>query len=342
MRATIKDVAKHAGVSISTVSRVLNGKGIVTPEKEKRVLKAAEELQFTPSAIAQSLKSQRTQKIGLLVSDFTVTFFPGILQVLEKGLMDYGFQIISGNFNDDAKRELQLIENMVRDRVDALLVNHTGCNTARLCEIQKSGIPVLSFDRHPENREFPAVYVDKARGAYDLLVYMYRLGHRHMCFVSGPVNLSTNQDRLIGVKRFERDYPDARVECFFGKFSNEFGYQIFQETAHGENAPTGYVTGSIAIAAGIMEYCGLHEIRIPEDISLASFGTFQYPSMIKPSLVHVDDEHLEIGQQLLEWLRMILIDEKNLPHDRERVIPARLIMGDSCASPRQGTLLKKR
>lgn len=341
MRVTIKDVAKHAGVSISTVSRVLNGKGIVTPEKEKRVLKAAEELQFTPSAIAQSLKSQKTQKIGLLVSDFAITFFPGILRVLENGLESHGFRIISGNFRDDPQTELHLIEDMVRDRVDALLVNVGNSNIDRLCEIQASGIPVLSFDRHPENREFPSVYVDKAKGVYDLLVYMYRLGHRRLCFLSGPAELSTNKDRLAGVRRFESDYPDARVLVRFGSFSEDFGYQAFQETAFGEDAPTGYITGSIAITAGIMQLCGMRGIRIPEDISLASFGTFQYASLITPTLVHVDDEYTLIAQQLLDWLRQILVEDKPLPHNRERVIPARLIMGDSCAPPRQGLLVPK-
>lgn len=341
MRATIKDVAKHAGVSISTVSRVLNGKGVVSPEKEKRVLRAVEELQFTPSAVAQSLKHQKTQKIGLLASDFSVTFFPEILKVLEKGLSDHGFQIISGNFYDDPDTELHLIENMVRDRVDALLVNVGSGNVDRLCEIQESGIPVFCFDRHPKNREIPAVYVDKARGIYELLTYMYRLGHRHLCFLSGPVELSTNQDRLAGVRRFERDHPDASVDCFFGEFSGDFGYQTFQETVYADDAPTGYITGSIALAAGIMEYCDLHDIRIPDDISLAAFGTFQYPSLIKPKLVHVDDAYAEIAQQLLEWLRTVLIEEKMLPYNRERVIPARLIMGESCAAPRQGPLNEK-
>ena len=338
MRATIKDVAKHAGVSISTVSRVLNGKGIVSPEKEKRVLQAAEALQFTPSAIAQSLKSQRTQKIGLLVSDFSITFFPGILRVLEKGLERYGFRIISGNFHDDPQAELHLIEDMARDRVDALLVNVGNQNIERLREIQASGIPVLSFDRHPENREFPSVYVDKASGIYDLLVYMYRLGHRRLCFLSGPAELSTNKDRYDGVLKFEQDHPDASVLVRFGSFSEDFGYQTFQETAFGEEAPTGYITGSIAIAAGIMQYCNVRGIRIPEDISLASFGTFQYASLIRPTLVHVDDEYALIGQQLLDWLRLILLEEKKIPTNLERVIPARLIMGDSCSAPRQGSL----
>lgn len=338
MEVTIKDVAARAGVSISTVSRVLNAKGLVAPEKEIRVLEAVEELQFVPNAVAQSLRSKRTKMIGLLVGSFDVPFFGGILRILENGLQN-SYQIISGNVYEDGEKESLLIENLVRSRVDMLIVNPTGLNDRRLYEIQCSGIPVLSYDRHPADRKFPSVYVDKKQGVYQLLDYFYQLGHRRFCFLSGPAQLSTNIDRQAGVLLFKREHPDVEVQCHYGAYDAEFGCRLFQRTAYGENAPTAYITGSIAIAEGIVLYCTSHRIGIPRDVSLASFGTFQNDNLIHPTLLHVGDEYAAIGEKLLEWVRM-LIDEKPVLSSSEHVIPSRLILGESAAPPRKGVLEK--
>lgn len=339
MGVTIKDVAARAGVSISTVSRVLNEKGIVASDKERRVLEAVEELQFVPSAIAQSLKQKRTKTIGLLVGNFGVSFFGGILRILENGVQNE-YQIIGGNIYEDGEKEALLTENMVRSRVDILIVNPTGLNNERLCEIQSSGTPVLAYDRHPENREFPAVYVNKKHGIYELLTYYYQLGHRRICFLSGPRQLSTNIDRQAGVDQFASEHPDVSIRCYYDEFSESFGYQMFQQTAYGEDAPTAYIAGSIAIAEGIMLYCNSHNIVIPRDVSLASFGTFQHANLIHPTLLHVDDEYRTIGEQLLAWVRMI-INEKGVLPSSEKVIPPRLVLGESSGAPRTGCLLKE-
>ena len=343
MSVTIKDVAKLANVSISTVSRVLNGNVIVSQEKVDRVMAAAEQLQFVPSAIAQSLKHQKTHKIGMLVSDLSVSFFPGILSILEQGLAEDGFQIIAANCYDNPDTEIRLIENMVRDRVDALLVNPSDCNTERLQEIQNSGIPILSYDRHPSSHQFPSVYVDKAKGIYDLLCYLYMMGHRRFCFITGPKDLSTNVDRLLGIQKFIQEYkiPEENFDCFYGKYSSRYGCQIFQETAFEKDAPTAYVAGSISIMEGIVEYCNQVEIRIPEDVSLACFGTFRYANLVQPKLLHVDDEYRAIAEQLLVWLRTVLIDEKQLSPNVESVIIPKLVLGNSCGAPRKGNLNRK-
>jgi len=129
------------------------------------------------------------------------------------------------------------------------------------------------------------------------------------------------------------------VRCFYGEFSEGFGYQVFQETAYGPDAPTAYITGSIAIAEGIMLYCLSHGIDIPKDVSLASFGTFRHANLVRPTLVHVDDEYRAIGEQLLSWLHVIM-DDKPLLHSSEKVIPPRLVLGESGSVPRTGELKK--
>ena len=335
MEVTIKDVARLAGVSISTVSRVINQKGLVTPEKERQVVAAIEQLHYTPNAIAQSLKHKKTKLIGMMTSDLSVSFFVSVLQILERELLSEGYQIIVANTYDSPETESKLVDLMAQGRVDLILINSTGGNDERLDSLQKSGMCFLGYDRYPAHNAFPSVYVDKADGIYALLAYLYRLGHRKMCFISGPPRLSTNADRRKGVRRFLKDYhlPEDSVLIFEREFSESFAQQIVEQTIYGENAPTAYITGSLILAIGIMEFCEAHAISIPDDISLATFGTFRHDDMVRPKPLHIADEYAAVADQLLEWIRMVEGDTPVLPTDN-RILKPRLIEGDSCAPPR--------
>lgn len=335
MDITIRDVAKLAGVSISTVSRVVNQKGLVTPEKEQRVLAAVEALQYKPNAIAQSLKHKKTKLIGMMTSDLSVSFFVGILQFLEKNLLAEGYQILVANTYDNPETEQKLVDLMAQGRVDLILINSTGGNDARMASLQSSGICFLGYDRYPSGNAFSSVYVDKTAGIYQLLAHLYRLGHRRMCFITGPARLSTNRDRREGIHLFLKDYglPEESVSIYEEEFSEGFARRVVAQTIYGENAPTAYITGSVVLAMGIIMYCEEQGISIPGDISLASFGTFRYGDMVRPSLLHIDDAYAEVAAQLLEWIRMVEGDEPVLPKTN-RVIQPQLVPGDSCGVPR--------
>lgn len=338
MGLTIKDVAKRAGVSIATVSRVINNKGLVIPETEQKVLSAIDELHYAPNAIAQSLKNRKSKLIGMLASDLSVSFFVGILQILERELMKAGYQIILANTYDSPETEAQLIGRMTQGHTDILLVNPTGGNDELLAKVQASGVHLLGYDRYPGNRQFPSVYVDKRQGIYMILSHLYSLGHRRMCFLSGPERLSTNQDRCAGIRQFLADYDlaeDSVVICQ-SEFTEFFAQQVAEEQQRGPNPPTAYITGSVSLATGIVKYCERRGVSIPEDLSIASFGTFRDYTIIKPSLLHIDDEYVAVARQLLRWIRALERTEGPAGESfADVVIPPRLICGDSCAPPRR-------
>lgn len=334
MGATIKDVAKLANVSTATVSRVINEKGVVAPEKERRVLDAIKELCFTPNAIAQSLKQRKSKLIGMMASDMSVSFFVGVLKILEEALLQSGYQIIISNTYDSPETESQLIQLMAQGRCDILLVNSTGGNEELLAQVQAGGIQLLGYDRFSENVSYPAVYLDKLRGTYMLLSHLYDLGHRRICLVTGDPKLSTNIQRCQGVTQFlkEKNLPQDSIQIRQKEFTTDFGQQVMEEMNSQASPPTAYIAGSVAIAIGIIRYCEAHGLSIPGDVSLACFGNFLHAGLVKPTLLYIDDEYRAVAEQLLEWIRIVDRGEGSIPNENV-VLEPRLILGDSCGPP---------
>lgn len=336
MGTTIKDVARVAGVSIATVSRVVNNKGMVAPEKEQQVLAAVKALRYTPNAIAQSLKHKKSKLIGMMASDISVSFFVGVLKILEQELLQSGYQIIIANTYDSPETESQLINLMTQGRCDILLVNSTGGNDAQLAELQEAGIRLFGYDRYPENRAFPAVYLDKIKGTYMLLQHLYQLGHRRICLITGSPQLSTNIQRCQGVAQFLKDtgLPEDSVLIRQKAFSTEYASEVLEEMYRLDSPPTAYIAGSVALAIGVMQYCEAHGISIPGDVSLACFGNFRNAELITPSLLYIDDEYPAVAKQLLEWIDIAENGNGKIPNENV-VLEPRLILGDSCAPPKK-------
>ena len=332
---TVKDVARLAGVSIATVSRVVNNKGIVAPEKEKRVLDAIKELKYTPNAIAQSLKQKKSRLIGMMASDMSVSFFVGVLKYLEQELLESGYQLIVANTYDSPVIESQLIDLMTQGRCDILLINSTGGNDERLAELRSTGVKLLGYDRCPDNEAFPSVYLDKVKGTYLILEHLYNLGHRRFCLITGSAQLSTNVQRCKGVEQFLNDkgLPSESVQICQFSFSGDYAKQVMEQMQAQENPPTAYIAGSVSIAIGIIQYCEMHGLSIPEDLSLASFGDFWNSDLIKPSLVYVDDQYRNVAKQLLEWIKVIESGEGDLILESV-VLEPQLVIGDSCGPPK--------
>jgi len=335
MGATIKDVARLAGVSIATVSRVINDKGIVAPEKEKQVLAAVKELRYTPNAIAQSLKQKKSKLIGMMASDMSVSFFVGVLKILEQELLESGYQMIVANTYDSPDMEGQLIELMTQGRCDILLINSTGGNDDRLAELKASGVKMFGYDRYPKNGAFPSVYLDKVKGTYMLLSHLYDLGHRRFCMITGSARLSTNIQRCQGVELFlkEKNLPKESVQIRQSAFSGEYAQEVLSEMCKKKNPPTAYIAGSEATAIGIMQYCERHGLSIPGDISLACFGDFRNSDLIRPSLLYIDDQYRAVAYQLLEWIRITESGDGEIACENV-VLEPKLVLGDSCAPPK--------
>jgi DNA-binding LacI/PurR family transcriptional regulator len=221
---------------------------------------------------------------------------------------------------------------MVARRVDALVVCSTGQNEVLLKEIAESGIPVILYDRRPQNSILPTVFVNKKKGMYLALDHLMAAGHRRIMLVSGPRSLMSNYDRYMGLQQylFEHNLDPADFPAFFGQFSVDYGMEIAQRLLNMENRQTAVITGSVAITAGIMMYIKKHGLTIPNDLALVSSGTFPYPSIIEPRLTYISDSNHEIAAGVLELLQM-LIDGKDLqPGTQIEIEPILQVGSSSC------------
>jgi len=330
LAVTINDVAKSAGVSIATVSRVINGRDSVNEQLKEKVLKAIGELGYVPNSNAQALKQDCSKLIGITASDISVSFFPEVVKRVEKAFLSAGYATIVSSTYDQAKNERTILEHMVARRVDALLVNSTGQNEDMLGQIAASGIPIILYDRRTRRHMFPSVYMDKQKAVYQAMEHLYSLGHRNIALVTGPKELTSNYDRYIGFQgfAFDRGLDPANAISCFGTFSEEYGGEIMDEIMRRKNRPTAVITGSISITAGIMKYCREHGISIPDDLALVSSGNFLYGSAIGMQLTYMDDRVEGLSDGIRQLLEQALQGEKLSP-DHQIVLAPALCVGAS-------------
>ncbi len=325
---TIKDVARRAGVSIATVSRIINGADNVGERYRIAVQEAIKELDYQPDAVAQSMKKKTFRTIGVVMSDFSVPFFGQILKQIEKAYRSNGDLVLFVNTYEDPEIEKKGIQFMVEKRADVLIISSTGMNEDYLFRLQEKGMSIILLDRRSRKYLFPSIFVDKKTAMYKVLEYLWDMGHREIVSISGPRQLSTNYDRYSGISDFCYDKslsPDI-ISCYFGSYSEEYGYKVVENLIREEKTVTAVVVGSVAQAAGVVLYCKEKNIKIPEELSLVSFGEFSLSKLIEPRLTHISDEQEEIGQGLIEMIHAAF--EKSL-EKKSIVVQPKLIIHES-------------
>lgn len=199
--ATIKDVAKLAGVSIATVSNVLNGGRYVSPELRSAVLQAVRTLGYVPNGVAQSLRSRKTQTLGLIVPDITNPFFSGLVQALERSARDRGYQMLLCNSEENAELEFDLALALASRQVDGLIVIPTQDSPEYLRKLKADGLPVVLLDRIGGEDDLDRVGVDNFQAARVGTEFLIRQGHREILLLVSTLELSNIRDRAEGYRQ---------------------------------------------------------------------------------------------------------------------------------------------
>lgn len=221
---------------------------------------------------------------------------------------------------------------MVEKQADVILICSTGENEDYLAQLQEQGISVIFFDRRSKDHLFPTYYVDKRKAIYHALEYLYQMEHRKIAFISGPRQLSTNYDRYMGIMDFvyEKEINPNSISYYFGSFSEEYGYSVMDELLREKEPPSAVIVGSAVLAAGVLLYCKEHDIVIPGQLSLISFGDFSSGKLIEPRLTYLEDMHDLLGQLLVEAIQESF-DQTLEP--RQITIPSELINNASVSQP---------
>ncbi|WP_251565201.1 LacI family DNA-binding transcriptional regulator [Paenibacillus pasadenensis] len=332
MAPKIKDVAKHAGVSVTTVSRVLNGEKYVKDDLRARVQRAIDELGYSPSHIARSLVRQKTNLIGVIVPDVTSSFYSTILSTIEKTASLNDYNLLVCNIIEDIDKELKYLQVFQQMRVDGIIIMHEKINDDIREFIGKLDIPIIFSSVKPVEQRFVSVIIDDYAAAYDATRHLIDLGHTRIGFLGGDMrDITSGQNRYIGYSHALADRGIKTEETFiqFGDYKTQSGYDLMKVMLDQETIPTAIFAVSDDMAVGAMNCIHDHGFKVPQDISVIGFDGSQLTEQVRPRLSSMEQPILEMGKVTVDKLLDLITGSENSPK-KDVILQHRLVVRDSC------------
>ncbi len=345
---TIKDVARAAGVSVSTVSHVLSGNRPISEGTRKRVLETISTLGYRPNRLAQGLVSKTSGALGLLVPDLANPFFNSIAEAMEITAHENNYSVILCNTNLDPEREADYLSILLSQQVDGLLYfPGTRVPNTALLDAAAAGMPVVVIDERIDN--LCGVFVDNFDGGRQIGVHLSELGHRSLLFLGGPEGLPTVSDRLNGLRAGLKQGKayDAHLLLRFGEYRARDGYETIYACARegifapdSPLRPTAIVAANDLIAIGALRALRELHIHVPADCSLVGFDGVELTSLITPSLTTVQQPFDQIAAAAVRVL-LSQIELRNgheehedgFPGTSHIILPVTLVVRESVAAP---------
>lgn len=296
--ATIKDVARLAGVSISTVSKYLNG-GNVRPEYASSVQSAISQLDYHANPYARSLKTARAKSIGVLLPSMTLDFFGNIVTAMDKVLRNSGYHSVISYYGSDHGLERDYLQFLLSSGIDGLIYVPEHLSAEEFKELtSKSFIPVVQIDRMIQGIDCDAVLSDSTDASYAAVNRLIRDGHRRIALISGPASVFTARERMAGYLRALSDahipYDDMLV-CT-GEYSFTTGYQSFHTLMELPNPPTAVFCVNYDMSIGVITAAQELGLHIPEDISILGYDCDEVCSLMSPPVPVIRQPEVQIGQ----------------------------------------------
>lgn len=302
--ATIRDVAEKAGVSVATVSHVINGTRYVSSELTERVEEAMGQLGYRPNSVARSLKTDKTQAIGLVASDLSNPFFSTLLRGVEDRALEDDYSLIVCNTDETLTKEKLYVDLLSQRKVDGLLIAPTGKSDENLVALQERDIPLVFIDRKVEGVQAEAVLSDNVDGSASATNHLVDLGHLRIGIILGLEEVNTSQERLKGYCQALEDhhisYDPELVKRGYSQVAG--GLEATKELLSLTSPPSAIFSTNNLMTIGAMQ--GIQEagFTCPEDVSLVGFDDFEWASTFKPRLTTVAQVPYEIGSRAADIL----------------------------------------
>ncbi|RJL32786.1 LacI family DNA-binding transcriptional regulator [Bailinhaonella thermotolerans] len=332
--ARIKDVAAHAGVSVATVSRVLNDNPSVTEETRNRVYAAMTALNYRPNAVARSLRTEATRTLGLIIGDILNPFFTELARAVEDEARLAGYTVIIGNADERADEQDHYVRTLLERRVDGLLICPTAEVTSLIEEVARAGRPLVFLDRTLPGIEVPSVRVESAAAIGELIGHLKALGHRRIAFISGPATLSTGRERTEAFRAAMAAHglavPPEYLEA--GDFREGSGRAGAARLLDLPEPPEVIFTGDNLMTLGALGEIRARGLRIPRDVALASFDDVPWFVHVDPAITAIAQPTAELGRAAV---RMILNRVEGRPAE-SAALPAQLVVRTSCGETPYG------
>ena len=300
----MRDVARLAGVSIQTVSAVVNNKPDITLETRTRVLAAIKQLDYRPYSVARSLRTRQTRTIALVVSNIASVAIAAIASAAEAHAHSFGYSLILYNTHNDVERETDYFNAAVQKWVDGVVFIPAKGQLGRLDILQAAGIPSVAIDRIPDNYRGPAVMLDNIKAGRLAGDHLMDLGHRHVAHIGGPMEIRLARERFAGFQQAlaARGLRPDSCAVQEGIFKCEHGYTAMQRLLAHQPRPTAVFAANDLIAIGAMHAVDEAGWRVPQDISIVGVDDIQVAAFQTPPLTTVRQPFTELatlGVQLL-------------------------------------------
>ncbi|MBD0862933.1 LacI family DNA-binding transcriptional regulator [Gordonia sp. zg691] len=296
-RPTIKDVAEHARVSVSTVSYVLNDSGPVAPERRNRVLDAVRVLEYSPNESARNLKRRGASRIGMVVPELTNQFFAMVTEGVQRAASARDVLVVLVIPDAAARSEEEQAKLLRSQRIDGVVyLSGTGSMPAASYELARSG-PVVLVDEQIPGIDLPAVVCDSRKGAREAAMHVLDHGHRQIAVIGGPPALWTAQQRLAGYREAFAGVgldPDA-VPVYHGDYQQDSGYEAAKAALIANPRPSALICANDLMAVGAMEYCREAGLQMPDEVSIVGFDDLALSRLLTPRLTSVRQPAHDMG-----------------------------------------------
>lgn len=302
--ATMRKVADLAGVSIATVSHVLNDTRSVSAPLTARVLDAMEQLDYHPDVVARSLRRRETLTIGLLVPSIEIPFFAKVAASIESAANDQGYSVILCNSDWSLPREIHHLRNLLARRVDGLVCITLGLTADHLAPVLRRQTPVVVFERMMPGVAVDAVEIDNFQGAYDATAHLVSLGHRRIGCITGLVNSNLNDDRIRGYRQalHAGDIPFAPALVYGGDYSAESGAEHTRSLLSLPDPPSAIFAFNDLMAMGAMQAAHELGLGIPRDVAVIGFDGLALTGHTSPPLSTVVQPVAAMSQAAVSML----------------------------------------
>jgi LacI family transcriptional regulator len=299
----IKDVAKRAGVSVGTVSNVLNSLSTVSQENLEKVNVAIKELDFKPSRIAASLSNRRTSNIGLVIPDIASPYYADLIKGISDSVEARGYNVFLCGSNGDLEKETKIIKDLLSLWIDGIIIVPVYERYNDIDLINNIKIPAVLVNREIQGINRDLCVFNNFKGAYDATKFLIDNNHKNIITLAGPQDSRSFEDRLLGWKEAIQEYGLYRNgHIFISNYSVESGYESMERALNQIKEIDAVFASSDLIALGAMNVIKEKHLSIPEDISIIGFGDIYLSKYLEPALTTIKRPFYDIGKTAVSML----------------------------------------
>ncbi|MDO4336841.1 MAG: LacI family DNA-binding transcriptional regulator [Eubacteriales bacterium] len=335
-RVTITQVAKHAGVTIGTVSHVINGTAPITKETADRVHQAIRELNYVPNVMAKSLRSKKSYMVGLLIPNLNNSFHSKVASTFVDKAYENGYSVLILGYEYSLERERRELNRLESNNIDIIVI-FNGCGDEKeIKSYLKKGISVILADRSTELIDVPYIQYDNKKVMYDIVKMLRRKGYKRIGFFSEPLELTNLKDRYDGYRQalrefgynFREEYVFIRENLQLDNLENGYCYmkEILQ-THKKEELPDAWIASSDLLAIGIMRAFTECGYKIPDDFGVVGFDNTEISGYVNPRMTTVNQDQRLLGESLWNMVQQISNGKKEIENV---ILSQQLVERESC------------